>query len=110
MYRKSHWLNLPLAVSHRGLKHRRSTDLRSSAAGRNLNQPSLLRLLTDSGLRLIALPELPRSSTNAERSSHPMAAAAPKDLREPASVIRPLHPSTEDVVRENGKTFAAEAR
>ena len=39
-----------------------------------------------------------------------MAAAAPKDLSEPASVIRPLHPSTEGVVPENGKTFAAEAR
>ena len=39
-----------------------------------------------------------------------MAAAAPKDLSEPAFVIRSLHPSTEGVVPENGKTFAAEAR
>ena len=39
-----------------------------------------------------------------------MAAAAPKALSELVSVIRPLHPSTEGVVPENGKTFAAVAR
>ncbi|MDA9043136.1 hypothetical protein N9H56_01100 [Pseudomonadales bacterium] len=39
-----------------------------------------------------------------------MATAEPKALSELVSVIRPLHPSTEDVVPESGATFAAEAR
>jgi len=39
-----------------------------------------------------------------------MAAAAPKILSEPVSVIRSLHPNTEGVGHESGATFAAEAR
>ncbi|MDC1367537.1 hypothetical protein N8295_06175 [Pseudomonadales bacterium] len=39
-----------------------------------------------------------------------MATAEPKALSELVSVIRPLHPSTEDVVPESGATFASEAR
>ena len=39
-----------------------------------------------------------------------MATAAPKALSELVSVIRPLHPSTEDIVPESGATFASEAR
>ncbi|MDC1298434.1 hypothetical protein N8Z64_02630 [Pseudomonadales bacterium] len=39
-----------------------------------------------------------------------MSTAAPKAQSELVSVIRPLHPSTEDVVPESGATFAWEAR
>jgi len=39
-----------------------------------------------------------------------MATAEPKALSELVSVIRPLHPSTEDLVPASGATFAAEVR